>query len=177
VLRIVFMGTPEFALPSLEALVGAGHEVVAVVTQPDRPRGRGLAPSPPPAAEAARRLGIPVLQPARVRDPAFLPRSPPSPRSHRGGGLRQILPRPLLDLPPRGCVNVHASLLPKYRGAAPIQRAILEGETVTGITTMLMNERMDEGDILLAREVPIAPGETAGSLETRLARVGAGLLV
>ncbi len=172
------MGTPEFAVPSLEALVAAGHEVLAVVTQPDRPRGRGLAPSPPPAAQAARRLGIPVLQPAHVRDPAFLPElSALASDLIAVTAFGQILPRPLLMLPPRGCVNVHASLLPKYRGAAPIQRAILAGETVTGITTMFMNERMDEGDILLAREVPMAPGETAGSLEARLARVGAELLV
>jgi len=172
------MGTPGFAVPSLEALVAAGHDVVAVVTQPDRPRGRGLASSSPPAAQVARRLAIPVLQPARVRDPAFLPRLVPlAPDIIAVAAFGQILPRALLDLPRLGCVNVHASLLPKYRGAAPIQRAILEGERVTGITTMFMNERMDEGDILLAREVPIEPGETAGHLEERLARVGAALLV
>jgi len=177
-LRIVFMGTPEFAVPSLEALGGAGHEIVAVVTQPDRPRGRGLEPSPPAVARAARRLGIPVLQPARVRDPAFLPALATfAPELIAVVAFGQILPRALLDVAPLGCVNVHASLLPKYRGAAPIQRAILEGETVTGITTMFMNERLDEGDLLLAREVPIAPGETAGDLGERLARVGAALLL
>jgi methionyl-tRNA formyltransferase len=177
-LRIVFMGTPAFAVPSLEALVRAGHDVRAVVSQPDRPRGRGLAPAPPPAAQAARALGLSVLQPAKVRDPAFLPQLVAlAPELIAVVAFGQILPRAILDVPPLGCVNVHASLLPLHRGAAPIQWALLRGETVTGVTTMFMNERMDEGDVLRAREVAIAPDETAGSLEARLAVEGARLLV
>jgi methionyl-tRNA formyltransferase len=177
-MRIVFMGTPAFSVPALEALRAAGHDIVAVVAQPDRPRGRGLAQAAPPVAEAARRAGLRLLQPARVREPDFLgAMARIAPALVAVVAFGQILPRALLEIPPRGCVNVHASLLPKYRGAAPIQWAILRGETVTGVTTMLMNERMDEGDILLAREVPILPEENAGGLAARLSEVGAALLV
>jgi methionyl-tRNA formyltransferase len=177
-MRIVFMGTPAFSVPSLEALLEAGYEGVAVVAQPDRPRGRGLAPAAPPVAEAARRAGLRLLQPARVREPAFLAGLESlAPDLVAVAAFGQILPRALLDVPPRGCVNVHASLLPKYRGAAPIQWAILRGETVTGITTMAMNEKMDEGDMLLVREVSILPDENAGALSARLSEVGAALLV
>ena len=177
-MRIVFMGTPAFAVPSLEALIADGQTIAAVVAQPDRPRGRGLAPTAPPVAEAARRAGLEVLQPERVRDPAFIEKvSSLAPELVAVVAFGQILPKDLLDLPPRGCINVHASLLPKYRGAAPIQWAILRGEEVTGVTTMYMNEQMDAGDLLLSREVPILPGETAGALSERLSEAGAGLLV
>ncbi|MFQ5458843.1 MAG: methionyl-tRNA formyltransferase, partial [Myxococcota bacterium] len=177
-MRIVFMGTPEFSVPSLEALIQAGHEIAAVVAQPDRPRGRGLAPASPPTARAARRSGIPVLQPARVRAPAFFDAlTALAPELIVVVAFGQILPKAILDLPPRGCINLHASLLPRYRGAAPIQWAILRGERVTGLTTMTMNEEMDAGDILRVREVPIREGETAGALAERLCRAGAPLLV
>jgi len=177
-MRIVFMGTPTFAVPSLEALLADGREIAAVVAQPDRPRGRGLSPAAPPVALAARRAGVRVLQPERVRDPVFIAAmSEIAPDLIAVVAFGQILPRALLDLPPRGCINVHASLLPRYRGAAPIQWAILRGEEVTGVTTMFMNERMDAGDVLLSREVPILPDETAGALAERLSRIGAALLV
>jgi methionyl-tRNA formyltransferase len=176
--RIVFMGTPAFAVPSLEALAAAGHEIAAVVTQPDRPKGRGLIRSAPPVAEIAQRLDLRVLQPAKARDPAFLRQLEAlAPELVAVVAFGQILPRAILDLAPHGCVNVHPSLLPKYRGAAPIQHAILRDETITGVTTMILNERMDEGDLLLFREVPIEPGETAGELSLRLSQVGAALLV
>jgi len=177
-MRIVFMGTPDFAVPSLEAILRAGHEIAAVVTQPDRPKGRGLASCSPPVAACARRHGLQVLQPAKVRKPEFFPQLEAiAPELIVVVAFGQILPRAILDLPRRGCVNVHASLLPKYRGAAPIQRAILLGDAVTGVTTMRMNEGMDEGDVLLAREVPINPDETAGDLARRLSEIGAALLV
>jgi methionyl-tRNA formyltransferase len=177
-MRIVFMGTPAFAVPAFEALLADGHEILAAVAQPDRPRGRGLTPAAPPIAQAARHAGVPVLQPERVRDPAFLATiEKTAPDLIVVVAFGQILPKQLLDLPPRGCVNVHASLLPRYRGAAPIQWAILRGEKVTGVTTMMMNERMDAGDVLLSRETPIAPDETAGALSERLSGLGADLLV
>jgi len=177
-MRIVFMGTPDFSVPSLQALIEAGHEVAAVVAQPDRRRGRGLAAAAPPAAVAARRAGLPLLQPDRIRRPAFIREMESlAPELITVVAFGKILPRSLLDLPPRGSVNVHASLLPKYRGAAPIQWAILRGESVTGVTTMFMNERMDEGDVLLRRETEIEPGENAGTLGERLSEMGATLLV
>jgi methionyl-tRNA formyltransferase len=176
--RIVFFGTPEFAVPSLQALYDGPDEVLAVVCQPDRPAGRGQRLQKPPVKELAERLGIPVFQPPTLRGCA--------PGGELFEALRaleadlfvvaaygRILPRALLQLPRLGCVNVHASLLPRYRGAAPIQWAILRGERTTGITIMQMNERMDEGDILLQRELEIGSDETCGELQTRLAELGA----
>lgn len=172
------MGTPAFAVPSFEALLSDGQEIAAAVAQPDRPRGRGLGSAAPPVAEVARRAGVRLLQPERVRDPAFIETvSAIAPELIVVVAFGQILPRSLLDVPPLGCINLHASLLPKYRGAAPIQWALLRGEKITGVTTMYMNEQMDAGDILLTREVPILPDETAGALSDRLSRLGPALLV
>ncbi|HXI09206.1 MAG TPA: methionyl-tRNA formyltransferase [Thermodesulfobacteriota bacterium] len=176
--RIVFMGTPRFAVPSLEALIGAGHRVVAVVTQPDKPRGRGLSPLPSPVKEAATGHGTPVLEPVRLRDDSFV-------RELKGFGADffvvvaygKILPQTILDIPPGGCVNVHASLLPKYRGAAPINRAIVNGEAETGVSTMLMDAGMDTGPVLLEKRVRIGADETAEDLSGRLSTLGAALLV
>ncbi|BCV20962.1 methionyl-tRNA formyltransferase [Moorella sp. Hama-1] len=177
-MRVVFMGTPDFAVPSLQAMVAAGHEVAAVITQPDRPRGRGKKFLPPPVKETALKAGLPVWQPARMQDEGLL------------HGLRQldpelivvvafgrILPREILDLPGQGCVNLHASLLPRYRGAAPIHRAVMNGETETGVTTMWMAPRLDAGDIILQEKLPISPAATTGEIHDRLAEMGAGLLV
>jgi len=178
-MRIVFMGTPEFAVPALQALPGAGHDLVAVVTRPDRPRRHGgAAPEPSPVKSAAARLGLPVEQPETMRDPAFVAAlTGAAPEAIVVVAFGRILPPEILALPPRGCVNVHASLLPRYRGAAPIARAIMAGETGTGVTTMRMERGLDTGDILLERICAIGPGETAGELTTRLASIGADLLV
>jgi methionyl-tRNA formyltransferase len=168
------MGTPEFACPILDALLARRDPVVAVVTRPDRARGRGLATGPPEVKRLAEQHAIPVLQPEKLRDPGFedaLRRAAPDLIVVAAYG--RILPRTVLDLPGHGCVNVHASLLPRHRGAAPITWSILCGDRVSGITIMAMNEQMDAGDILLHRETPIAPDETAGTLGERLARLGA----
>ncbi len=156
----------------------AGHEVLAVVTQPDRPKGRGQALAASPVKQAALRLGLPVYQPERIRTPgvARVPRGTRRGR-HGGGGLRQIIPQSIIDIPPHGIINVHASLLPKYRGAAPIQWAIANGETRTGVTTMRIDAGLDTGDMLLQSETEIGPEETAVELSPRLARMGADLLV
>ncbi|HAX41657.1 MAG TPA: methionyl-tRNA formyltransferase, partial [Solibacterales bacterium] len=175
-MRLVFLGTPEFAVASLEACVAAGHEVAAVYTQPDRPKGRGHALSAPPVKEAALRLGLDVRQPVKVRAPEVV--------AELGGlaadamvvvGYGQIIPQVIIDLPRLGIVNVHASLLPRYRGAAPIQWAIARGETRTGVTTMMINAGLDTGDMLLKAETEIGPEETAVELGPRLAALGAGL--
>src|SRR3989442_14094832 len=178
-MRIVFMGTPDFALPSLRLLQRAGHDLPAAVTQPDRPRRRRSgSPGPSPVKVAAQCVGIPVLDPESVKDPTFIE----SLEAIAAEALvvvayGQILPPELLDLPPRWCINVHASLLPKYRGAAPVARAIMAGEKVTGVTTMRMDRGLDTGDILLQRECAIGLTETAGELTRRLAELGAeGLL-
>jgi methionyl-tRNA formyltransferase len=176
-LKLLFYGTPDFALPALEALRRA-HDVVAVVTQPDRPAHRGQRLSAPPVKRAALAAGIPVLQPVRLRDPEW----PPRLAELRADvavvvAFGQILPRPVLDVPARGSINIHASLLPKYRGAAPIQWAIIRGETETGITTFKMDAGMDTGDILLMRATPIGAEETAGELFARLAPLGAEVIV
>ncbi len=177
-LKIVFMGTPEFALPSLKALVEESYNLICVVTQPDRPKGRGRKLSPPPVKELAVGYKIPVLQPEDASEKKFL-----SFLKEQGPDLiivvayGQILKRELLDIPSLGVINVHPSLLPKYRGAAPIQWAIMNDDPVTGVTIMRMNERMDAGPILLQKEVPILPDETAGSLHDRLAEIGAKLLL
>jgi methionyl-tRNA formyltransferase len=176
--RIVFLGSGSFAIPCLEALLAAGHEVPALVTQPDREKGRGQALAPPPTKPVAERRGIPVLQPRRVREPEAqeaLRRLAPDLQVVVAFG--QILPRSVIDIAPRGTVNVHGSLLPKLRGAAPIQWAIANGETETGVTTMLIDEGLDTGPTLLARSTPIGPDETAAELEPRLARLGAEVLL
>jgi methionyl-tRNA formyltransferase len=177
-LRVVFMGTPDFALPAFEA-VAASHEVVAVVTQPDRPSGRGGKLSPSPIKMAALLRHLPILQPERIRkDPAFLEALQRlAPDLIVVVAFGQILPPSVLSIPRLGCVNLHASLLPRYRGAAPIQWAIIRGETTTGVTTMLMDAGMDTGPILLKQETPIAPDETAVSVAKRLTRIGAPLLL
>lgn len=177
-MRIVFLGSGRFAIPCFEALLDAGHDVPALVTQPDRERGRGQALAAPPIKPVAERRGIPVLQPRRVREPEAqdaLGRLEPELTVVVAFG--QILPRSVIDIAPRGTVNVHASLLPKLRGAAPIQWAIATGETETGVTTMLIDEGLDTGPLLLARATPIGPDETASELEPRLARLGAEVLL
>ena len=177
-MRIVFMGTPAFAVPSLEALLRSGHQVVGVVTQPDKPRGHGQALSPSPVKQICMRVGVPVLQPTKMKDPDFLDALRAwQPDVIAVTAFGRILPPVILELPPRGCVNVHASLLPKYRGAAPIQWAVINGEQETGITTILMDPGMDTGPMLLQERVQIHPEETAGELAVRLAQVGARLLI
>jgi methionyl-tRNA formyltransferase len=176
--RIVFFGTPAFAVPSLTALLDGPDDVVGVVCQPDRPAGRGQRLQAPPVKQLALERGLPVAQPPKLRSGELWAQL----RTWRPdlcivAAYGRILPPAILELPRLGCINVHASLLPKYRGAAPIQWAILRGEMVTGVTIMQMNERMDEGDILLQRETPIGEGETYGQLEQRLARLGAAALV
>lgn len=172
------MGTPEFAVPSLEALLRSKDQVVGVVTQPDRPKGRGQHLVPPPVKLVAERAGIPILQPLKIRTPDFLQAlSAWQPDVITVAAFGRILHTPILSLPPMGCVNVHGSLLPKYRGAAPVQWAIINGETETGITTMLMDEGMDTGAILLQERLPITPDDTTGTLAPRLAETGGRLLV
>lgn len=176
--RIVFFGTSAFSLPTLERLLESNEKVVAVVTQPDRARGRGQKMASSPVKTLASSRGIPILQPERVKEEAFQAQV----RDLRSDlfvvvAYGQILPKSLLDLPEHGAVNVHASLLPKYRGAAPIPWAILQGEKVTGVTTMLMDEGMDTGDILLQEEVLIGDRDTTETLQGRLARTGAQLLM
>ena len=173
-LRIVFFGTPEFAVPSLRALLASSDPVVEIVCQSDKPVGRGQHVAMPPVKQVALKHGIPILQPAKLRTPEFLEvLRDCSPDMIVVAAYGKILPTAVLDLPVHGCINVHASLLPKYRGAAPIQWAILRDEARTGITIMRMNERMDAGDILLQRTVAIGAEETYGELQTRLADLGA----
>lgn len=173
-LRIIFMGTPDFACPTLTKLIERGEDVIAVVTQPDRPKGRGQKLVPPPVKVIAEEHGIPVLQPLKVRAPEVI------------DGIRelnpdlivvvafgQILPQSLLDIPKHGCINIHASLLPRYRGAAPLNWCLINGETETGITTMQMDAGLDTGDMLVKRAIPIGPDEDAQSLHDRLSLLGA----
>lgn len=176
--RIVFFGTPDFAVPTLAALVDAGRPPVRVVTQPSRPVGRGQKIQDPPVAAWARERGLPVTQPEKVRDPAFLAGMKElAPDVAVVVAFGQIFPRDLLALPRLGCVNVHASLLPRWRGAAPIQAAIAAGDERTGVTTMLMEAGLDTGPMLLEEETEIGPGETAEALSRRLAEMGGRLLV
>lgn len=176
--RIVFFGTPEFAVPSLRALRDTGDNVVGAVCQPDKPAGRGQKPTAPPVKELAVASGVPVFQPEKLRTAdAIATIAAWQPELIVVAAYGKILPASLLAVPRLGCVNVHASLLPKYRGAAPIQWAILRGESVTGITIMQMNEGMDTGDILLQRETAIGDHETYGDLQTRLAHLGAAALI
>ena len=177
-MRVVFMGTPAFAVPSLEALGASDHEVVGVVTQPDRPQGRGQAVVPCPVKELALAKGLSVSQPEKIKSPEFLRQlSDWKPDVIAVTAFGRILPKAILDLPPMGCVNVHGSLLPAYRGAAPIQWALIHGDRETGITTMVMDEGMDTGAVLLQQTVPIEPEDTALELGARLAKVGGALLV
>ncbi len=177
-MRILFMGTPEFAVFSLRALVEAGMNVVAVVTQPDQPKGRGYVLTPPPVKVYAQEHGIPVYQPERLKNGAFdetLAEIDPDLIVVTAYG--KILPKSLLDYPKYGCVNVHGSLLPEYRGAAPMQRAILEGKKETGITTMLMDEGLDTGKMLLQARVPIEENDNFETIHDKMGAAGAPLLV
>lgn len=177
-MKVIFMGTPDFSVGTLEALVAAGHEVCLAVTQPDKPKGRGKEMQYTPVKTSALAHDIPVYQPRRVREPECVDEL----RKYEADvmvvvAFGQILPKEILELTPYGCINVHASLLPKYRGAAPIQWAIIHGETVTGVTTMQMDEGLDTGDMLLKSEVPIETEETGESLHDKLAEAGAKLCV
>jgi methionyl-tRNA formyltransferase len=176
-LRVIFMGTPEFACPTLQKLVDRSEQVVAVVTQPDRPKGRGQRLMPPPVKELAVRHQIPVYQPVKVRDPEFVEiiRSL-APDVIVVVAFGQILPKSLLDIPPLGCINVHASLLPRYRGAAPLNWCIINGETETGVTTMLMDVGLDTGPMLLKQSTPVDRNENIVSLHDRMSTMGAELL-
>lgn len=177
-MRTIFLGTPEFAVPSLRALAAAGHELVAVFTQPDRPKGRGGQLASSPVKLAALDLGLPVHQPERIRRPEpvdSLRQMAPDLMVVVGYG--QIIPQTIINIPPRGILNVHASLLPKYRGAAPVQWAIADGESETGVTIMQIDAGLDTGDMLTKRSVTIGPDEGAPELSARLAEVGAALLM
>lgn len=177
-MRVIFMGTPEFSVGTLEALIEAGHEVALAVTQPDKPKGRGGKMQYPPVKEAALLHQIPVFQPKRVRAPECIEEL----RKYEADiivviAFGQILPKEILRMTPYGCVNVHASLLPRYRGAAPIQWAVINGEKVSGVTTMQMDEGLDTGDMLMKEEITLDEKETGGSLHDKLAAAGAGLCV
>lgn len=177
-MRIIFMGTPDFSVGTLEALIAAGHEVVLAVTQPDKPRGRGKELQRPPVKETALKYDIPVYQPARIRNSECIEEL----RKYDADvmvviAFGQILPQTILDMSTYGCINVHASLLPKYRGAAPIQWAIIDGEAVTGVTTMQMDAGLDTGDMIMKTEIPIGHDETGGSLHDKLMEAGAKLCV
>jgi methionyl-tRNA formyltransferase len=177
-LRLVFMGTPDFAVPALEALVAAGHEVTCVYTQPPRPGGRGKRPRPSPVQVRAEALGLAVRTPASLRgaaEQAAFAALGPEIAVVVAYGL--ILPPSVLAAPARGCLNIHASLLPRWRGAAPIQRAVMAGDAETGVSIMAMEEGLDTGPVLLAQAVPIGPHDTGGSLHDRLAALGARLIV
>jgi methionyl-tRNA formyltransferase len=176
-LRIIFMGTPRFALPSLQILIDRSEQIAAVVTQPDRPAGRGQHIVLPPVKELALKHHLPVLQPVKVRDAQFIAQIKElSPNLIVEVAFGQILPRALLDIPAFGCVNVHASLLPFFRGAAPINWVLINGETETGVTLMLLDEGMDTGDILLQEKLPLMQTDTVATLHDRLAQSGARLL-
>lgn len=176
--NIVFMGTPAFAVPSLEALLKEGYRVVGVVTQPDRPQGRKKVLTPTPVKEAALRHGLPVLQPQRLRAPEAVEElASLKPDLIVTAAYGQILPKSVLDLPKYGCLNVHGSLLPKYRGGAPIQRSIINGEKETGVTLMYMAEGLDTGDMIAKTVVPIEDEDTAGTIFEKLSVVGAELLI
>ena len=177
-MRIIFFGTPSFAVPSLTALLESGENIISVVTQPDKRKGRDRVLSPPPVKELAAGKGIEVLQPAHIKDPSFLDElSRMKPEIIVVVAYGKILPHQVLKLPLHGCINVHASLLPKYRGAAPIQWAIISGEKKTGITTMLMDEGLDTGDILLQEETDIYEDDNAETLGKRLAGMSGPLLI
>ena len=177
-MNVIFMGTPDFSVGTLEALIEAGHEVALVVTQPDKPKGRGGKMQYTPVKEVAVAHNIPVYQPKRIREPECIEEL----RKYNADimvviAFGQILPKEILEMTPYGCVNVHASLLPSYRGAAPIQWAVINGEKVSGVTTLQMNEGLDTGDMLLKVEIPLDEKETGGSLHDKLAEAGARLCV
>ncbi len=177
-MRLVFMGTPDFAVPALAALHEAGHDIAAVFTQPPRPAGRGRKPRPSPVARKAGELGLPVFTPTSLRDEEtirLLRDLRPEAAVVAAYGL--ILPGAVLEIPPGGCLNIHASLLPRWRGAAPIHRAIMAGDAESGISIMQMEEGLDTGPVLLAEAVPIGPEETTGELHDRLAALGSRLIV
>lgn len=178
-MRIVYMGTPDFAVPALEKLAQSpDYTVAAVFTQPDKPKGRKMVMTPPDVKVCAEKLGIPVFQPSSMRsEEAYNSLKELNPDVIVVAAYGQILPKAVLDLPKFGCVNIHGSLLPKYRGAAPIQQSVLDGEKVTGVTTMLMDVGLDTGDILLKAETEIGENETAGELFDRLAVLGGELIV
>jgi len=173
-MQIVFMGTPDFAVGALEALITQGHEITAVVTQPDKPKGRSKELQFPPVKECAVKHGIPVFQPRRIKTPEAIEELKKYPADiYIVAAFGQILSQEILDLPKYGCLNIHASLLPKYRGASPIQRVIIDGEAETGVTIMQMNAGLDTGDMILKKETPIGENETYGELHDRLAVIGA----
>ncbi|MFV9644882.1 MAG: methionyl-tRNA formyltransferase [Desulfobacterales bacterium] len=177
-IQIIFMGTPDFAVPALNALHKDKYDVVLVVTQPDRPKGRGREPVSPPVKETAVHLGYDVIQPASIKTDEFANNVIRlKPDMFVVSAFGHILPKRILDLPKIGALNIHASLLPKYRGAAPIQWAIINGEKETGVTTMLMDEGMDTGDILFTSKIQISPDDTSATLHNRLADLGAALLI
>lgn len=177
-MKVLFMGTPDFAVGTLEELVKSRHEIAGVVTQPDKPKGRGKAMQFPPVKEVAVRENIPVYQPRRVRDPEFIKiLKEINPDVIVVVAFGQIIPQEIIDLPKYGCINVHGSLLPKYRGAAPIQWAVIDGEKESGVTTMQMDAGLDTGDMLLKIVVPLEKEETGGSLFKKLSKAGADLLL
>lgn len=177
-MRAVFMGTPDFSVGTLEEMIRAGHQVVGVFTQPDKPKGRGKSLQMTPVKEAALAHGIPVYQPVKIREPENMEiLKELAPEVIVVVAFGQIIPRAILELPKYGCINVHASLLPKYRGAAPIQWAVIDGEETSGVTIMQMDEGLDTGDMLLKGEIALDPQETGGSLFDRLSALGARLLV
>ena len=177
-MKIVYMGTPDFAVAPLAALVENGYEVEAVITQPDKPKGRGKTMMPTPVKEEALKHEIPVLQPVKVRDPEFVEKLKClAPDIIVVAAFGQIIPKSILDMPKFGCINIHASLLPKYRGAAPIQQAVIDGEKESGVTIMQMGTGLDTGDMILKKETPIGENETYGELHDRLKEIGAEALV
>ena len=179
-MKIVFMGTPDFAVPTLEALYKKGHDIAAVFTQPDKPKGRGYKLAPPPVKVLAQEHGTAVYQPQSLKkdaDDYLRILNDIAPECIVVAAYGKILPKEVLEIPKLGCVNVHGSLLPKYRGAAPIQQSVLDGEPTTGITTMLMGEGLDTGDILLQRETGIGENDTASELFDRLSVIGGELLI
>ncbi len=177
-MNVVFMGTPEFAVPSLCSLARSTHEITAVVTQPDRPKGRSKIPSPSPVKKKAQELGLKILQPVNVNDETAVKQLQDlSPECIVVVAFGQFLSNAILQLPRYRCLNIHASLLPKYRGAAPINWSIIHGETVTGVTAVVMTTRMDAGDVLAQKATPLSSDENAGELEKRLSAMGAELLI
>ena len=177
-MRIVFMGTPEFAQASLQKLIETGHNIVGVFTQPDKPKGRGYKLVAPPVKELALEHNIPVYQPEKMKDGTALSiLKELNPDLIAVVAYGRILPKDILELPKYGCINVHGSLLPKYRGAGPIQWSVIDGEPVTGVTTMYMGEGLDTGDMILKKETPIGENETYGELHDRLKEIGAEALV